>query len=213
MKNSARALRELKSFVRSIVAESLGKGKGGNLIIVDVQPEYASYIKFDVGKLLREALQYNRILFLWNGPDLGMSSRDELISYYGEALDYDEEALEELISRATFYDKGYGFFRDLLDHPCFDHDSVVKIVKYMLENDIRDIKDLSEEDIEQIGVSDLLVEDLEDYGFFVPDLKDVLGRWNGSSIAGGGENECLAEVEVLADAMGLNFRRLPHYIY
>ena len=198
----------LKEYVKLLLESS-----SGSIVIVDVQPEYVDHIGFDVGDLLREATKYNRVLFLWNGPSLGMSSRDELISYYGEALDYDDEALEELLSRATFYDKGYGFFRDLLDHPCFDYDSVVKIVKYMLENDIRDIKELSEEDVEQIGVSDLLVEDLEDYGFFVPDLKDILGRWNGSTIAGGSESECLAEVEVLAEAMGLNFRRLSRYIY
>jgi len=205
-------LGELRSLIREAVL--LCEGNGGRLVIVDVQPEYASKIGFDVGELLRLAAErYSSVLFLWNGPDLGMCSEDELKGYYFEALDYDEEVVEKLFSRARFYDKGYGFFRDLMDHPCFRREDVEAVVKYMIDAEVDDIRDLSAEDVEKIGVSELLKDDLEGYGFFVPDLKDVLPGWNGSDLAGGSVDECLAEVELLTNAMGLRLNRLEKFTY
>jgi len=62
-------------------------------------------------------------------------------------------------------------------------------------------------------VSELLFDELDDYGFWVPDLEEVLPRWNGSDIAGGARNECLAEVEILGDAQGLTFNQVDQFIY
>lgn len=203
----------LKEYVR-LLAEGRGEG---SLIIVDVQPEYRSHIGFDVGDMLQNALEnYSKILVLWNGPDLSMSSRDDLVDFYHQSfLDAGgaDEDFESLLDRCTFYDKGYGFFRDLMDHPCFDEDAIVDIVRYMVDNDVRDIRQLTQDDVEQIGVEDLLVDDLEGYGFYVPDLQDVLPSWNGSHLCGGSVDECLAEVEILAKAMGLRFRRLAGFTY
>jgi len=182
-----------------------------SLIIVDVQPEYERNISFDVAELLRSAQEtYNKILVLWNGPDLGFCSQNELIAYYAEKLDYEAD---EFLAKATFFDKSYGFFRDLMDHPCFDHYAIVKIVSYMIQRGINDIRELSEQDVQNIGVSDLLHEQLEDYGFFIPDLQSILEDWNGSDICGGGQNECLAEVEILAEAMNLRFNQVQAFIY
>lgn len=192
-------------------------GEGGTLIIVDVQPEYLSHIGFDVGDMLQNALEnYSKILVLWNGPDLSMSSRDDLIDFYRQSfLDAGgaDEDFETLLDRCTFYDKGYGFFRDLMDHPCFDEDAIVDIVRYMVDNDVRDIRQLTQDDVDRIGVEDLLVDDLEGYGFYVPDLQDVLPSWNGSHLCGGSVDECLAEVEILSRAMNLRLNRLRKYTY
>lgn len=185
----------------------------GRLVIVDVQPEYEDKINFDVADMLRMASGYSRILVLWNGPELGMSSEQELKGYYFEKLDYDEEALENFLSRADFFDKGYGFFRDVMDHPCFSPQSVVKIVKYMIDKDITNISELSSEDVESIGVKELLVDELENYGFYIPDLKNVLSGWNGSDMVGGQEDECMAEVEILSKALGINLNKIRNFIY
>ena len=188
---------------------------GGSLIVVDIQPEYESGATFDIGDMLRAAAEYDEVLFLYNGADtLGMIDEQSLRNYYFEKLDYDEETYKELMSVSEFFDKGYGFFRDVMDSDiCFDRNSVIKIVKYMIDNDVQDIRDLDEEDVQSIGVSELLFDDLEDYGFWVPELQDVLPQWNGSDIAGGARNECLAEVEILASAQGLSFRQVNEFIY
>ena len=203
----------LREYIRGkLIEQASGKG---SLIVVDIQPEYESGATFDIGDMLRSAAEYDRVLFLYNGADtLGMIDEQSLRNYYFEKLDYDEEVYEELMSVSEFFDKGYGFFRDVMDSGiCFDRSSVIKIVKYMIDNDVQDIRDLEEEDVEAIGVNELLFDDLEDYGFWVPELQDVLPQWNGSDIAGGARNECLAEVEILAAAQGLSFRQVNEFIY
>jgi len=203
----------LREYIRNKLIEQASNK--GSLIVVDIQPEYESGATFDIGDMLRAAAEYNEVLFLYNGADtLGMIDEQSLRNYYFEKLDYDEETYEELMSVSEFFDKGYGFFRDVMDSDiCFDRNSVIKIVKYMIDNDVQDIRDLEEEDVQSIGVSELLFDDLEDYGFWVPELQDVLPQWNGSDIAGGARNECLAEVEILAAAQGLSFRQVNEFIY
>jgi len=204
----------LREYIRVLVEQE--QGSKGSLVVVDVQPEYESNTPFDIGDMLRTAAEdYSRVLFLFNGEDtLGMVSEFELKNFYLEKLDYDEELFDDLLSKSTFFDKGYGFFRDVMDSSvCFDRASIVKIVKHMIDNDIRDIRDLEEEDIESIGVSELLIDDLEDYGFWIPDLEDELPVWNGSDLAGGARNECMAEVEILGAAQGLNFNHVDRFIY
>ncbi len=201
----------LRKYVRTLLTEQAGND---NLIVVDVQPEYEGNTPFDIGDLLRAAAGYNHVLFLYNGPDLGMIDEGSLKNYYLEKLDWDEEAFNDLMSGASFFDKGYGFFRDVMDSSiCFPRQDIIKIVKYMIDNDHRDIRDLREEDIDTLGISDLLYDDLEDYGFYVPDLEEELPRWSGSDIAGGARNECLAEVEILGSALGLSFNQVNDFIY
>jgi uncharacterized membrane protein (UPF0127 family) len=204
----------LREYIKGLLLEQ-EQGSKGSLVVVDIQPEYESNTPFDIGDMLRTAAgSYSRVLFLYNGPDLGMIDESGLKNFYFEKLDYDEEVIDELLSKSKFFDKGYGFFRDVMDSDlCFDRSSVIKIVKYMIDNDYRDIRELEEEDIEAIGVSELLFDDLEDYGFYIPDLEDILPRWNGSDIAGGARNECLAEVEILGAAQGLNFNQVRQFIY
>jgi hypothetical protein len=196
--------------------DDLGESAGSYLVVIDIQPEYEINISFDVGDMLRSATaDYSRILFLYNGEDtLGMVSESALKNYYFEQLDYDEEIFSELMSKSEFFDKGYGFFRDVMDSSvCFDRDQIVKIVKYMLSNDKQDIRDLEEKDIEAIGINELLFDDLEGYGFYVPELADVLPSWNGAALVGGARDECMAEVEILAAAQGLSFAHIDNFIY
>ena len=133
-------------------------------VVVDVQPEYENVFSFDVGDLLHAANEYDKVLFLYNGADtLGMVSEDDLRHYYLKKLDYDEEAYNNLMSGAIFFDKGYGFFRDIMDSSaCFDRPSIVKIVGYMIDNNVSDIRDLNEDDVEIIPTSsDALVQSIK----------------------------------------------------
>ncbi|MBP04539.1 MAG: hypothetical protein CMA72_07130 [Euryarchaeota archaeon] len=204
----------VREYIRVLLEQD--EGSRDSLVVVDVQPEYESNTRFNIGDMLRTAAEdYSRVLFLFNGEDtLGMVSESALKNFYFEKLDYDEETFDKLLSKSTFFDKGYGFFRDVMDSSvCFDRTSIVKIVKHMIDNDIQDIRDLEEEDVDAIGVSELLFDDLEDYGFYLPELEEVLPRWNGSDLAGGARNECMAEVEILGAAQGLSFNHVDRFIY
>ena len=74
---------------------------------------------------------------------------------------------------------------------CFAYDDIVALAKYMISSGIHDIRDLSESDVDKANIEELLFENLEDYGFNIPELNDIIANWNGSSIMGGGKNECL----------------------
>ena len=205
-------MRRLREYIRNLLQE---QASSNSLVVVDIQPEYEGNTPFDIEDMLRSASEdYSRVLFLYNGPEMGMVDEGELKNFYFEKLDWDEETFEELMSKSKFFDKGYGFFRDVMDSDiCFERNSIIKIVKYMIDNDVRDIRELEEEDIEAIGISELLFDDLEDYGFWIPELEEILPKWNGSDIAGGARNECLAEVEILGDAQGLRFNQVDQFIY
>lgn len=202
--------------LKKIIREEVGGGRR-RLVIVDVQPEHEGHIGFDVAEMLKFAGGYSRVLVLWNGPTVGFSDEGDLRSYYVEKMveaGLDDEDVEDLLRRMKFFDKGYGFFRGLMDSDlCFPRRAVVKIVKWMIDNDVRDISDLTADDVDSIGVAELLVDDLEDYGFYIPDLKDVLGDWDGSDMVGGQKNECMAEVDILASAMGIGLNKVSKFIY
>tara|TARA_Y100001970_G_scaffold271481_1_gene366910 strand:- start:39930 stop:40568 length:639 start_codon:yes stop_codon:yes gene_type:complete len=212
-------MNQLKQYIRQVLKEGVSSD---TLVIVDIQPAYESNTPFDIGEMLEWAhTNYSRILVLWNGPDLGFVDKQGLMSFYFEKLgeylgDYElaDEMVYEFGQKSEFFDKGYGFFRDLMDDDrCYPRQHIIKIVKYMLGNDVRMLGDLTEEQFEEIGVPDLLFDELEDYGFHVPDLAEELPDWSGSDIVGGDEDECMAEVLILGTAQGLSFNKIPEYIY
>jgi len=41
----------------------------------------------------------------------------------------------------------------------------------------------------------------------------VLNKYKGASICGGGKDECLAEVQILLDAMNIKTKEVRKYIY
>ena len=212
-------MNQLRQYIRRILKESIDSS---TLVIVDVQPAYEDYIPFDIGEMLECAHQnYSKILILWNGPDLGFVDQKGLKSFYFEKLaeytgDYEgaDETIWEFSQKSEFFDKGYGFFRDLMDDDrCYPRQYIVKIIKYMLDNNVTMLYDLSEEQFAEIDVPDLMFDELQDYGFSIPELADELPNWNGADIVGGDENECMAEVLILGTAQGLSFNKISQYIY
>ena len=203
------------------VSQEYLKQASKSLIIVDVQPAYERNTPFDVGEMVEWASEnYSRVLILWNGPSLGYVNKRGLISFYFEKTaeylgDWDaaDDMVSDLVDSAKFFEKGYGFFRGMMDH-CYLRKDIIKLVKYMLANKLQDLRVLSEEQVEYLGIPGLIFEELEDYGFGIPEeLASVLKKWNRSDIVGGDKNECLAEVEILGEAMGLSFNQKKRFIY
>ena len=124
-----------------ILTESTINGK--TIINVDIQPEYQAYISFNLNEwveFINQSAENNRIIFLYNGYDtLGMVSESEYINWLLN-LGIDEE----VINNATFFDKGYAFFRYCMDNS-IDEDAIVDLIKYMVSNDINDSRDIDEE--------------------------------------------------------------------
>jgi hypothetical protein len=185
-----------------------------SLIVVDIQPEYQSHIPF-----LRDFVSYinktkQPITFLYNGQEtLGMVSESDYKWWLIEnGVD------EDVIDSATFYDKGYAFFRYCMDKG-FDHDEIVGLVKLMYDSGVNDSRELDDEFwaeyiFEHEGSENLreALHYAEDC-IHIPDLMDFLQPYTNITICGGGVEQCLKEVEIGLDALGKKYKVLHQYTY
>jgi hypothetical protein len=190
---------------------------GKTIINVDIQPEYQSAISFidEWVNFINESDENNRIVFLYNGQDtLGMVSESDYINWL-----FDLGIDEDVLNNATFYDKGYAFFRYCLDNS-IDEDAIVDLVKYMLTNDINDSRDIDEDmwndfmnttDHSRQDVRDLL-ENADDL-INIPDLMDFLQNKNNITLTGGGINQCLKEVEIALLALDKPYSIISEFTY
>jgi hypothetical protein len=190
---------------------------GKTIINVDIQPEYQSAISFidEWVNFINESDENNRIVFLYNGQDtLGMVSESDYINWL-----FDLGIDEDVLNNATFYDKGYAFFRYCLDNS-IDDDAIVDLVKYMLTNDITDSRDIDEDmwndfmnstNHSRQDVRDLL-ENADDL-INIPELMEFLQNKNNIALTGGGVNECLKEVEIALLAMDKPYSIISEFTY
>lgn len=199
-----------------IIKEEYLQGK--TIINVDIQPEYKNYISFGLSKwiqFLNQNANNNRIIFLYNGEDtLGMVSEYDYKNFLLD-LGLDEDVLDN----AIFYDKGYAFFRYCMDNS-IDEDNIVDLVKFMIQNDINDSREIDEDMwndyMQQTNHSQEDVRELlENAGDMIniPDLMDFLKNYSNIVLLGGGINECLKEVEIALLALNKNFNTLKQFTY
>ena len=198
------------------INESLFNNK--TIINVDIQPEYKDYITFDLyewSKFINNNSDKNDIIFLYNGYDtLGMVEETQ----YKEWL-IDLGIDEDVIYNATFYDKGYAFFRYCMDNS-IEEENIVDFVKFMINNDINDSRDIDEDmwnkymsemERDNDDVRDLL-ENSDDM-INIPELMDFIKEYDNIVLLGGGINECLKEVEIALLALDKNYNTVSEFIY
>lgn len=188
------------------------------IINVDIQPEYKNWITFNINNwvdFINQNGEQNNIVFLYNGADtIGMIEEYEFQNWLIE-LGIDENIIEN----ATFYDKGYAFFRYCMDNS-IDEDNIVDLVKYMVRHDITDSRDIDNEMWNNFmtetnhTVQDVreLLENADDM-INIPDLMDFLSNYSNIVLTGGGINECLKEVEIALLALDKPYNILSHFTY
>ena len=76
-----------------------------------------------------------------------------------------------------------------------------------------DIRDLTKDDIRRLKIDNLTLKTIQDHYLGIPDLYGIINKWNGSDICGGGLDECLEEVMILADAMKLRLNIIHKWTY
>ena len=220
----------MKNLIKKLIKENINLNKkklriikeeylqGKTIINVDIQPEYKNYISFGLSKwiqFLNQNANNNRIIFLYNGEDtLGMVSEYDYKNFLLD-LGLDEDVLEN----AIFYDKGYAFFRYCMDNS-IDEDNIVDLVKFMIQNDINDSREIDEDMwndyMQQTNHSQEDVRELlENAGDMIniPDLMDFLKNYSNIVLLGGGINECLKEVEIALLSLNKNYNTLKQFTY
>lgn len=213
---------KLKGIVNKVKKQSRTLNESTNIsnktiINVDIQPEYKDYIPFISNwvDFINNAASNNDIVFLYNDADtLGMVSK---VDYMTWLLDLGIE--ENILYNAQFYDKGYAFFRYCMDEG-IDEDSIVELVKYMMDHDINDSRDMNDDlwldFIETSEVDNEEIRDLLEYAddmIGIPDLMEYLSRYSNIILTGGGINECLKEVEIALLSLDKDFTILGEYTY
>jgi hypothetical protein len=194
--------------------ENYRKEKYNNkkLIIIDIQPSYKNYMDIDMNNYVQWLNEHNYldVLYLFNGPDLGMESEYDIQLWLNE---YD---LDENLD-IRYYEKNYGFFRDFMDE--IDDETIILIGKYLIQKNIVDIRELSnEEKKEIIKITNIDKQYLtEDYSFYIPELKDELlsfiNKGDKPLCIGGGEYECYKEVILLLEMLDFEWDEESQFIY
>lgn len=82
-----------------------------------------------------------------------------------------------------------------------DEESIVNLIKFMINNDINNSRDMDEEMwnsfVEKYGNNDIkdLMETADDM-IYIPELMEFIEKYDNIVLLGGGVNECLKEVEI-----------------
>ena len=212
----------MNKILKEMIKKSLRKNKlnenisGSKLIIVDIQRAYENSIHFDLEDFANDLVNFNgRTLYLYNGEDMGFGDfNEEVVFWLNEEADLDDESIDEIYN-IHHIDKGYGFFRDVMDEG-YDEDDIVEVVKYMIKTRNYDSRYIDEEGWEEINIDEDLKEALKkeilSLGMPSFDLKE-LKHFDNCTLIGGGEEECLKEIEILLQAMDISYNLYGKYIY
>ncbi len=188
------------------------KKRNINMVVVDIQPEYSSSIHFlpEFIDFLNEN-DFAKVLYLYNGEDLGMSSESDLISWL-----LDNGLDEDKIDDFDFFEKNYAFFRDLMDQG-MGEDDIVEIGQFVMKKRKHDWRDLNGEEWEEL---DSIVSDISDDSnrgenmmFYLPEVVDEIKPLRLPLLAGGGRNECLREVELVFQMLNKRYRLHRKFVY
>jgi len=206
-----------KTFAK-ILENMSGRFRNKTLMSVDIQPEYESFFNFSIFEFIgfiSNNYKNNRMRLLYNGQDtMGMVSEEDYKWWLIEnGLD------ENIVDEIEFYDKGYAFFRYCIDSSIEEED-IVKIVRYMIKNNINDSSEMDENDwryfLKYIKYKNRNVKELLQFSddlINIPDVMDFLKGFNNIILFGGGQNECLKEIEIALKALKKPYKSYKPLIY
>jgi hypothetical protein len=170
---------ELQQIIREEVNKILNESKSTNIIIVDIQPAYDKFC----GHLMPSLCEFlnnqtGKILILFNGEDLNLDSKNDIINYY---LNYGLD--ENKINNIEWKEKMYGYFRDLMDSGVEDY-IIIKIIREMILTRVNDSRELSQEFLDKM-IKEYDV-NLDRMPVFLPDISISLLREYNHCYMGGG---------------------------
>lgn len=189
------------------------ESKNTPVVVVDVQPAYYPVIqnsRLDVSRLM-EFLnqQQGPILMLINADETGITedTKNSCIEFWVE-----HGLLEDTLNRIRIFDKGYGYFRAWMDNG-ISPSTVIRVVRALYQHKVNDSRDLDLTRLKEI-VGNEWKEWMEDDPITVEWLSvSLLKQFNNCYICGGGEEECLAEVQLLMNAFNIKYKTMKNFIY
>ena len=226
--------------------EFIIEGRNHPVICVDVQPNYDNQYSPAHGRGASPKMvaimefvnkQTGPVLFFVNAEETGIADDtfDSIREYWDNTVcgweneedRYEEDEYGDYVeaecgdpiewNRFEIVDKGYGYFRGLMDMGMEDKD-IIKLIRAMYQAKVTDSRELFDEDYEEMlkffdgdeDAADLAsTESMSVEWTSVAQLK----QFNGAYIVGGGRNECLREVELLMNAFNIKYKRIDDLVY
>lgn len=189
---------------------------GEKLIIVDIQPIYDKGMPFTIEQFAKSLKNFKgEVLYFYNGIGMGLDKGLDIVYWYMASLnDYSDE-LRNRLRKITWIEKGYGFFRDVMDDG-FSDEEVKTIFKFLLKNQYWATDEATDDEIDKLKITDKLKEKLknEEHVLAVPNFDfNILKKYDGATICGGGKNQCYAEIKLIMDTFGLDYKEFEPFIY
>lgn len=214
-----------------LAKEIVTEGRNHPVIVVDVQPAYASFapkVHQQVVDFVQK--QTGPVLMFVNAEQDGMTDDtiESIRQWWEETAGIDYDAYEDNPDytgpinwdRFQVVDKGFGYFRAWMDHGV-DPSVIIKVIRLLYQNKMNDSRDLfgGEDDEDYaINMQALVGNDFDDWMLSDPIIVNwtsvgLLKKFNGAYIVGGGRNECLREVELLMNAFNIRYKRIDSLVY
>ena len=193
------------------MTDILTEARTNSVILVDFQEGYKNAGGYD--SAIGNAVAYinkkqPQVTAFYNGADVGFDDQPDDIMWH-----YMEHGLDEDLAHLfTFKEKSYAWLRSWMDQGV-DHSTIIKVVRYLVVNDMNDSRDIDEEVfLELVGEDG--GEWMFDDGIYIPDINiGTLKSLSGSLLGGGGEHECLKEMELLMYAFNIRYKRVGNWVY
>jgi hypothetical protein len=183
------------------------EGYGVPLVIVDVQPAYNNYCRRILPRLFSFLNKHkgNTIAF-YNGEELGMDSKHDVAEYYLE-----NGVSEEKINEINFTEKTYAFFRSWMDQGVDLH-VIIKVLRYLVVNKMTDTREI--ESLQQL-LGHEYQNFMEDDPIYLPQINiaQLKSGFNNCYLCGGGEHECLKEIQILLSVFNIKYTLVRDFIY
>ena len=207
--------------------QHLTEARSGYAIVVDVQPEYSTWIDFEY-ELMEYLNKQRKILMMVNSDAEGLT-RDSIPSI----KDYWVHHGFENLGSVEVIDKGYGYLRGWMDQGVSEH-TIIKTIREMYKQKVTDSRDLfidrqkykqsvvpSRIDMNaerRIGLKEFLGSEykvwMEDEGISTEWVSvKKLKQYSGAYIMGGAKDKCLKEVELLMSAFNIRSTRINKFVY
>lgn len=198
----------------SLLKESVS---GKNLVIVDIQPAFEKYIRFNMKDFIiwlnTNGKSYQSIYVLFNGSEQGYVDNWESIKLW-----YRKNGIKEgVLVRAVDLEKQYGFFRDVMDEG-YEDDTILSLARYLIKNqNLHEASDMDFDTIFDVTNDDQLAKSITrgELSFWVPDyLISKLSPISGTiDVVGGAEEQCLSEIVLLLKSLNKDVNIINSWTY